>query len=109
MCVVLLAGCLQSASQHCADGRVCPTGTTCDIEHDLCLVEGQTEACDGLQDADPCTFAGQVGVCDGGVCIAMVCGNGLLEGLEVCDDGNTSSGDGCRADCRKIERSRQLA
>ncbi len=30
---------------------------------------------------------------------ADICGNGLLEPGEVCDDGNISSGDGCAADC----------
>lgn len=28
-----------------------------------------------------------------------VCGNGLAEGAEFCDDGNTTSGDGCSATC----------
>ena len=27
------------------------------------------------------------------------CGNGVVEGRESCDDGNTASGDGCSADC----------
>lgn len=31
------------------------------------------------------------------------CGNSALEGLEACDDGNTSAGDGCRADCTGLE------
>ena len=30
------------------------------------------------------------------------CGNGILEGEEVCDDGNAVSGDGCTKSC-KIE------
>ena len=34
---------------------------------------------------------------------AQVCGDGLLEGLEACDDGNTSSGDGCDASCMAVE------
>jgi len=29
----------------------------------------------------------------------FVCGNGLIEGSEQCDDGNTVSGDGCNAAC----------
>jgi cysteine-rich repeat protein len=29
----------------------------------------------------------------------FVCGNGLIEGTEQCDDGNTTSGDGCSAAC----------
>jgi fibro-slime domain-containing protein len=28
------------------------------------------------------------------------CGDGIVEGLEQCDDGNRTSGDGCSADCR---------
>jgi cysteine-rich repeat protein len=28
------------------------------------------------------------------------CGDGLIEGSEECDDGNTAPGDGCEADCR---------
>lgn len=31
------------------------------------------------------------------------CGDGVVDDGEACDDGNTASGDGCRADCLKIE------
>lgn len=31
------------------------------------------------------------------------CGDGIVAGSEVCDDGNTTSGDGCSADCSEIE------
>ncbi|MGZ3419855.1 MAG: DUF4215 domain-containing protein, partial [Polyangiales bacterium] len=27
------------------------------------------------------------------------CGNGVLDGAEACDDGNTTNGDGCKSDC----------
>jgi cysteine-rich repeat protein len=30
---------------------------------------------------------------------APVCGNGILDGGEICDDGNTTNGDGCKSDC----------
>jgi len=33
------------------------------------------------------------------VCPAPVCGNGIQETGEQCDDGNTVDGDGCRGDC----------
>ena len=33
-------------------------------------------------------------------CNAPVCGNGIAEGTEECDDGNTNSGDGCSATCQ---------
>src|SRR6059036_2603751 len=31
---------------------------------------------------------------------AATCGNGVVEGTEECDDGNTTSGDGCSATCQ---------
>ena len=33
-----------------------------------------------------------------------MCGDGKIVGKEVCDDGNTKSGDGCSGDCRKKEK-----
>lgn len=33
-----------------------------------------------------------------------VCGNGEVEAGETCDDGNTFSEDGCRADCQSVEQ-----
>lgn len=33
----------------------------------------------------------------------QTCGNGLKEGTEVCDDGNTTNGDGCSSTCMAIE------
>jgi cysteine-rich repeat protein len=32
------------------------------------------------------------------------CGNEEIEGLEICDDGNTMDGDGCSANCASTER-----
>jgi cysteine-rich repeat protein len=32
-----------------------------------------------------------------------LCGDAVVAGRELCDDGNTMSGDGCRADCGEIE------
>jgi cysteine-rich repeat protein len=37
--------------------------------------------------------------CAGGVCLTSVCGNGIKEANEECDDGNTQSNDGCSATC----------
>lgn len=31
---------------------------------------------------------------------AILCGDGKIEGLETCEDGNTEGGDGCSARCR---------
>ena len=35
--------------------------------------------------------------------IVAVCGDGKLEGSEVCDDGNTVADDGCAADCTGVD------
>jgi cysteine-rich repeat protein len=35
-------------------------------------------------------------------CKVPRCGDGKLEGGEVCDDGNTVGGDGCSADCKSL-------
>ena len=45
-----------------------------------------------------CTF---IGFTAGRICEIEppVCGNGRVEGTEACDDGNTSSSDGCSATC----------
>ena len=34
-------------------------------------------------------------------CLAQVCGNGIPEADEACDDGNANDGDGCRSDCTR--------
>ncbi len=39
--------------------------------------------------------------CTGGSTPGPVCGNGMKEAGEQCDDGNTSNGDGCNASCQK--------
>jgi fibro-slime domain-containing protein len=40
-------------------------------------------------------------VIDGGeYCVSMTCGNGILEGTEGCDDGNTAPSDGCTSECK---------
>jgi cysteine-rich repeat protein len=35
-------------------------------------------------------------------CTLPRCGDGILDGGELCDDGNTLYGDGCAADCRSL-------
>ena len=69
---------------------------------------GEDDDCDGRIDeglsayalGDACVDAidCESGACTAGVCAAN-CGNGALEGDELCDDGNTTPGDGCDASC----------
>lgn len=46
-------------------------------------------------DADVC----DAGVCRDGLCVEPSCGDGRVEGDEICDDGNEASQDGCESDC----------
>ncbi|MFH2005055.1 MAG: DUF4215 domain-containing protein [bacterium] len=39
----------------------------------------------------------------GSTCMVIYCGNGVLEGSEVCDDANFVAGDGCSPDCLSDE------
>jgi cysteine-rich repeat protein len=98
--LVVLGSCAKSGTFRCPDGRVCPSGTTCVMELDLCVEPDRVAACAGQEEGASClTAAIAAGVCYGGVCFVPGCGNGILEPGEDCDDGNTISGDGCSADC----------
>lgn len=102
LALVLLAGCLQPPQlQPCGD-NFCLEGTTC-VADTVCATADQISACDGLADRAMCSVNGGVGICDLGVCVPTGCGNEIVDPDEECDDGNTTSGDGCRADCRKKE------
>ncbi len=49
--------------------------------------------CTGLEDRDGCPAD----------CIPHLCGDGVVDGPEVCDDGNVEGGDGCSGDCLSDE------
>ena len=56
-------------------------------DSDAALDAGTTDARDAQADAE-----------------AEGCGDGKLQSGEVCDDGNSSAGDGCSSDCKAIEQ-----
>ena len=72
--------------EQCDDGNAVG-GDGCSAS---CLVElpGPTEG-----DGWVCPTPGQP-------CVRTVCGNGVREGSEQCDDGNNNTGDGCSPFCR---------
>ena len=69
------------SSATCPPNNFAPNGTSCD-------------------DGDVCTTPDE---CQSGSCVGntITCGNTTVEAScgEECDDGNTSDGDGCSADC----------
>lgn len=99
--IVTLAACLEAQLVPCGD-QLCPQGTVC-VGGSVCASPEQVDACSGVADGEACTFGASTGVCQGAVCVPTGCGNGKLEGDEACDDGNNVGGDGCSADCGKIE------
>ncbi len=77
------------ASEVCDDGNI-TGGDGCDANCGLEVGYG----C--LDDTNPMD-----GICDtaGAGSVATVCGDSIVIGAEVCDDGNTAAGDGCDATC----------
>jgi cysteine-rich repeat protein len=70
---------------------------------DICMGAETLDACDDTDDSQndfitavplPITNPGVVGITP-----PATCGNGILEGLEGCDDNNTNDGDGCSSVC----------
>lgn len=83
---------------ECDDGDPCNGRETCDATTHQCQAgtppaASEAVACE-LEGAD----AG-MGTCKGGVCATASCGDGTPDPNEECDDGNTTSGDGCEPDC----------
>ena len=96
----LASSCIDAELVPCANGVSCPTGLVCDEAHKTCVTREQATACLHALENAPCL---ENGACHHGVCVPIECGNWLRDPLEMCDDGNTLSGDGCSADCTTDE------
>lgn len=97
----------------CSENQTCPPGQTCDLggicrlmpqEPDAAVLPGADAAPDAAAPADAAIDA-RVPDAAPPDAPAPRCGDGKVdvELLEVCDDGNTTDGDGCSADCRSDE------
>jgi cysteine-rich repeat protein len=73
------------------DGDGC--SATCTLE-EVCT-GGLDEDGDGLVDCADTVDCGADPACQ------AVCGDGVVEGAEICDDGNTVNGDGCSSSCQR--------
>ncbi|MBA2542469.1 MAG: hypothetical protein H0V17_22700 [Deltaproteobacteria bacterium] len=104
-CLVLVGltiGCYDDPVRHCPIVD-CPQTMVCD-NNGGCALKEQVEQCSGQPDGTACSYPGVAnGECKAELCVPSGCGNGILTSSEVCDDGNTTNGDGCSADCRSLE------
>ncbi len=114
-----MAGCFKQAP-YCGDGQISfSDGEACDDGVNSSVYGGGCMA--GCQDFSPYCGDGVVNgdeVCDDssdngiyGYCnrfctgLGPRCGDGIIQKAngEICDDGNTTSGDGCAANCASVE------
>ncbi len=102
MLLVVVVGCVESNSVRCPQGSSCPAGTACATVADetLCVFPDQLAKCVGKAESEAC---GANVRCYEGVCLPAGCGNGRVDPDEACDDGNTTSNDGCSPDCLSTE------
>ncbi|GMH89267.1 hypothetical protein TrST_g7783 [Triparma strigata] len=106
--------------EECDDGNTDSKdgcSTTCEIEPGWLCTKEDFDASECVNGKCECEVFGQ-GSCQQGTCLpvkgqvgdsaactsdahcrAAVCGDGIQTGIEQCDDGNTSSGDGCSSTC----------
>lgn len=100
----------------CNDNNVCTQPDTCKLgvcvgqnpitctPADQCHIAGTCDPTSGMcsspmaPDGSVCVLNGKNGVCSSGTC--TLCGNGIIDPGEQCDDGNTKSGDGCSSTCQ---------
>jgi cysteine-rich repeat protein len=101
MVVIGVCGCVGDGVVPCGDIQ-CPAGDVCTAGG--CATTADVSACNGLGENDACMSVNTPrGVCHGGGCRAIACGDNVTDPGEACDDGNTVSGDGCSAACDSNE------
>jgi cysteine-rich repeat protein len=65
-----------------------------------CIVQAARNENRGCTRETDGAVCGDGGSCAAGVCVAAVCGDGVVQTGEACDDGNGVDTDGCRNNCQ---------
>lgn len=77
-------GCLETATVRCGD-KICPEGTVCVPTIGACADQERIDICRGRGDGESCSTSEIDGHCQSGVCVAPVCGDGIVSGPEECE------------------------
>lgn len=85
----------------CRHGEACPEDERCDTTLGVCRLMEPTLPEDATDPTDD-------GPREEKLPAATLCGDGLAEGHEHCDDGNRMSGDGCSSTCRLDDRTSEV-
>ena len=103
-------GCKANCQFACVTAATdCPAAPACEIAS--CTAQHTcANVADANQNGMTCgtNMTCMAGTCSGGT-TGAVCGNGVLEAGEQCDDGNTTNLDGCDATCKFEELQRMNA
>lgn len=102
--LVAASGChLGVGVVSCRHGEACPAQETCDTTLGVCRLvppgvptDEAGDPTDDLEDEGPKLPP------------VTLCGDGVAEGKEHCDDGNRLSGDGCSSTCRLDDRTPEV-
>jgi cysteine-rich repeat protein len=88
------AGTIYTGTMHECDALTISSGSlTFDLTRIRSTYCGDGTIQQPYENCDSGTLSGSVGCC------ASTCGDGIVEGLEQCDDGNVVNGDGCSNSC----------
>jgi len=104
-CAAVCGNGIVEAGEQCDDGNTTNgdgCSSACTIEASgCCISEGVCFAASSCNGTPGGTFV-PGGTCINNTCTppGAVCGNGIVEGTEECDDGNTTGGDGCSLNCQ---------
>jgi cysteine-rich repeat protein len=111
VCLRMDSGCLDwTKAALCPGLGVCEGGLCrCKEGARRCADDARVEECvDGTWTVrETCGTRCTTGRCEGAP-TTPVCGNGVIEGNEICDDGNRRDGDGCSANCDSVECTGEL-
>lgn len=83
MALSCMTACLNPDLTPCGE-LLCSAGSVC-VNDRVCATQDQIDACGGIEEKAPCQATFGQGYCSEGVCVANVCGDGVVTGNEACD------------------------